>query len=75
VAWFIQYEQWGEAAFPNIPKILNEQPEEWIRSVEAMRAAKRHYQSWLNAPPAEAMGMSSGHGEGGIGRGAVGDSV
>lgn len=68
VNWFAEYEEWGDAAFPNEPKLLREQPWEWVKSVEAVKAARRHFDAYMKAPPEGQMASE----EGGIGRGAVG---
>jgi hypothetical protein len=69
VIWWMEYEEWGDAAFPNVPKILREQPWEWVRSVEAVRAAQKHFTAYMHSSPEEQM-LSE---EGGMGRGSIGN--
>lgn len=69
--WWHEWEDWGggRAAFPREGP-LYEQPHEWKLSVECVRAAREHFRSYMNAPRDQETTL----GEGGEGRGAVGDS-
>ena len=69
VTWFMEYEEWGQAAFPVDSHSMRDQPWEWVASVQAVKAARDHFKAYMNYSPQEQMQSE----EGGIGRGAVGD--